>query len=184
MNVKALCLGALCLKDGTGYDIKKLFKEAFSYFHSASYGSIYPALTQLEQEGLIAMRVEAGERHPDRKVYSVTAAGREAFVEELVATEPTERLRSEFLVLMFFAHLLPNARLAALLDQVESEYRLTREVLESIYDCPTHTAGVRFTIGMGIAAMRAQLDYIAAQRESLLAHHAEPPARMPGEEPC
>ena len=68
MNVKTLCLGSLCLMDGTGYDIKKLFEAAFSHFHSASYGSIYPSLNQLLLEGLIARRVEPGERHPDRKV--------------------------------------------------------------------------------------------------------------------
>ena len=124
MNVKTLCLGSLCLMDGTGYDIKKLFEEAFRHFHSASYGSIYPALNQLLQEGLIELRVEPGERHPDRKVYSITEEGRRTFLEEIVQTEPTEQMRSEFLVLLFFAHLLPTERLEVLLKQA-MEFRLT-----------------------------------------------------------
>jgi len=177
MNVKTLCLGSLFLRDGTGYDIKKLFEEAFSYFHSASYGSIYPSLNQLQKEGLINLRVEAGERHPDRKIYSITDAGRKQFLNELVAAEPTEQLRSEFMVQLFFAHLMPNPRLVEILDTVEEDYRKALSYLESIYDCREHTSGIRFTIGLGIASLKSQLDYIAAHRDELLSSHtAAPPA--------
>jgi DNA-binding PadR family transcriptional regulator len=171
MNVKTLCLGALCLTDATGYDIKKLFEAAFRHFHSASYGSIYPSLSQLERAGLIRVRVEPGARHIDRKVYSVTDAGRRAFEAELAATRPTEHLRSEFLALMFFAHLLPTPRLAALLDEVCADYRETLSYLESIRTHPGHTPGICFTIEMGIATLRAKLDFIASRREALLSEH-------------
>ena len=175
MNVKTLCLGSLCLMDGTGYDIKRLFEDAFSHFHSASYGSIYPALNQLLREGLIELRVEPGERHPDRKVYSVTDAGRNLFLEELVQAEPTEQMRSEFLVLMFFAHLLPTERLTALLDQVCGHHRGTLAYLESLESCEENTAGIRFTIGLGIATLKAKLAFIESQRERLLEQHRDIP---------
>jgi PadR family transcriptional regulator AphA len=171
MNVKTLCLGTLCLMDGTGYDIKKLFEAAFRHFHSASYGSIYPSLNQLQCEGLIELRVEPGERHPDRKVYSITEAGRRAFLEEIVRAEPAEQLRSEFLVLVFFAHLLPTERLAGLLDEVCRRYRETLAYLESLEACEDNTAGIRFTIGLGIATLRAKLAFVESQREQLLDRH-------------
>ena len=175
MNVKTLCLGTLCLMDGTGYDIKKLFEKAFSHFHSASYGSIYPSLNQLEQDGLISLRVEPGERHPDRKVYSITEAGREIFVGELVGTDPTEQLRSEFLVLMFFAHLLPTERLVELLDQVSKRYREVLNYLESLQGRTDNTAGIHFTIELGIATLQAKLDCIETNRAKLIAEHANIP---------
>ncbi len=176
MNVKTLCLGGLCLTDATGYDIKKLFEDAFNHFHSASYGSIYPSLSQLQAEGLISMRVEPGERHPDRKIYSITEAGREAFMTELVRTEPTEQMRSEFMVLMFFAHLLPTERLQALLDQVSANYREELAYLESLRDEPCNTAGIRFTIDIGIATLRASLEVLDSGREELLLNHSREPA--------
>ena len=176
MNVKTLCLGSLCLMDATGYDIKKLFEAAFQHFHSVSFGSIYPALAQLQREGLISLRVEAGERHPDRKVYSITDAGRRALIEELTDAAPTEQLRSEFMVLMFFAHLLPAERLAQLLDEVDDGYQHSLSYLETIRDQPCHTPGIRFTIDMGIASLRAKLDTIARHREDLLRSHAQPVA--------
>ena len=175
MNVKTLCLGSLCLMEGTGYDIKKLFEQAFSHFHSASYGSIYPSLNQLQQDGLIDLRVESGARHPDRKVYSITAAGRRAFIEEIVQAEPTEQLRSEFLVLIFFAHLLPTERLAELLDQVCRGYQEVLAYLESLQECDDNTAGIRFTIGLGIATLQAKLAFIDSQRSQLLEEHRAVP---------
>lgn len=175
MNVKTLCLGSLCLGDATGYDIKKLFEQAFSHFHTASFGSIYPSLNQLEAEGLISMRVEPGERHPDRKIYSITESGRACFMRELTGAEPTEQLRSEFLVLMFFAHLLPTPRLEAVLERAAAGYREELAYLESIRDRDCHTVGIRFTIDMGIVTLKAGLQLLAERREELLAHHAEEP---------
>ncbi len=175
MNVKTLCLGTLCLTDATGYDIKKMFEAAFNHFHSASYGSIYPALNQLEDEGLISRRVEPGERHPDRKIYSITEQGRRILLDELAACEPTEVVRSEFMVLMFFAHLLPTDRLAYLLDRIETEYREKLAYLEGARDEPCHTSGIRFTIDIGIATLRAKLGVIVDGRDELLATHKDPP---------
>ncbi len=173
MNVKTLCLGSLCLcEEATGYDIKKLFEEAFSHFHSASFGSIYPSLNQLQQDGLIDLRVEPGERHPDRKIYSITPQGRQSLVEELLQAEPGEQIRSDFLVLLFFAHLLPNARVAWLLDRMIERYRHELEYLESIRDAPEHTAGIRFTIRIGITAVGAKLKFLQQQRDEFLREHA------------
>ena len=175
MRVKTLCLGALCLGDATGYDIKKLFEAAFNHFHGASFGSIYPSLQQLEQEGLVCHSIEAGDKHPDRKLFHVTDAGRAAFTCELAGTPATEQLRSEFLVLMFFAHLLPGEVLRQKLDDMESHYRGMLDYLDSIAACSGHTAGMGFTIGMGQAVLRAKLEYLLGQRETLLVAHRQPP---------
>ena len=80
MDSKTLCLGALMLGDASGYEIKKLFEEGpFSYFHQTSLGSIYPALGTLMEEGLVTCDERAQEGRPDKKVYSLTDAGRAAF---------------------------------------------------------------------------------------------------------
>lgn len=181
MNVKTLCLGTLCLTDATGYDIKKMFEAAFEHFHSASYGAIYPALKQLQADGLISLRVEPGSRHPERKVYRLTEAGRSSLIDELAASEPTEVMRSEFLVLIFFAHLLPTERLDHLLNRVETRYREKLAYLEEIRNEPGHTAGIRFTIDIGIASLRAKLAVILDHRKDLLATHREVPAESEGE---
>jgi DNA-binding PadR family transcriptional regulator len=171
MNVRTLCLGALCLGDKSGYDIKKLFEAAFRHFHSATYGSIYPALSQLEQQGLIIGRTEPGARYPERKIYHLTSEGRQALEKELLAQSPTEQLRSEYMVLMFFSHLLPTERLAEILEEVRERYAATLRYLESILDLPEHTPGTRFTVQAGITRYRAMLGFLAEKGPEMLREH-------------
>ncbi len=175
MNVKDLCLGTLCLQPGTGYDIKKLFEAAFSHFHSASYGSIYPALKQLQEGELVTCRVEPGEKHPDRKLFEITEQGREAFVQTLIDASPAEHVRSEFMVLMFFAHLLPTEALAEKLDEVERTYEQKLAYLKEIDGNCRYPAGMRYTISHGRAVTQAKLDLLREQREELLATHQQLP---------
>jgi DNA-binding PadR family transcriptional regulator len=175
MNISMLCLGALCLREGTGYDIKKLFESAFSHFHSASYGSIYPALARLEREGLVRHHSEPGARHPERKVYTATDAGRRTFVDTLAATPAAEQMRSDYLVLMFFAHLLPTEVLASKLDEIETHYRRELAHLELVSAIPGQSAGIRFTVEQGIAVYRAKLEHLRRRRGALLAEHRAAP---------
>lgn len=184
MQLKTLCLGALCLGDATGYDIKKLFETAFTHFHHASFGSIYPALKKLESEGLVKSRVEPGPRHPERRLFSTTVAGRSAFVRLLAETAPTEHLRSEFLVLLFFAHLLPTEVLADKLTEVEKRYEQQLDYLKSLPREGRASAGMALTIDLGIAACQAKLETLRTHRSSLLARHRDIPEGSAGENPC
>ena len=175
MSIKTLCLGALSFQDGTGYDIKKLFESAFSHFNSASYGSIYPSLRQLENDGLVQCRVERGDKHPDRKLFSLTETGRAKLLDDLTRLPASETVRPDFLVLLFFAHLLPTEVLAAKLDEIETYYREELAYLEGVAAECTHTAGIAYTIEQGIRVYRCKLELLQQRRPTLLAEHHKPP---------
>ncbi len=81
MDIRTLCLGILTWGDASGYEIKKIFEDRLSYFYEASYGSIYPALTKLTDDGLVSCRAEAQDKRPDKKVYAITPTGRMAFMD-------------------------------------------------------------------------------------------------------
>ncbi|HEY1992545.1 MAG TPA: PadR family transcriptional regulator [Gammaproteobacteria bacterium] len=171
MDVKDLCLGALTHGDATGYDIKKFFENTFSHCFLAGYGSIYPALAELTGEKLVSARTVPGQAGPSRKVYHLTEAGRKAFLARLEATEPQHKVKSEFLVIMHFAHLLPPKRLDAVLDRhlEELEHKLA---LIQAYECgdatgSRSTTGARFVCGFGKAVMGAARDYIRTHRRDL-----------------
>ncbi|OOZ36505.1 PadR family transcriptional regulator [Solemya velesiana gill symbiont] len=169
MDVNNLCLGVLCLGDASGYEIKKMCEESFSHFQAASFGSIYPALAKLTDSGLVTFREETQEKRPIKKVFSITPKGREQFLETLRKTEPTEQYRSDFLVLMMFAHLQPPKQLEKAIDiqmaNIRGELEILHKVLES---CHELTAGMRFTIEYGIAANQALLELIEARKAPLL----------------
>src|ERR1043166_3201232 len=99
MDVRTICLGILTRGDATGYEIKKLFEDDdYQHFVEASFGSIYPALSRLTEEGLVSVREEAQEKRPDRKVYSITPAGRAARRGDGIdrSEEHTSELQSRF----------------------------------------------------------------------------------------
>ncbi len=173
MDTKTLCLGILNLQDASGYDIKNRFEAAFSHYQGVSFGSINPALTQLTEQGLATYREEQQPKHPAKKIFQVTDAGREAFLATLSQTQPTEKFRSDFLVLLMFAHLYPTERLAEILDRQMANLETELEYLHSIEHRDDLTAGMRFTVEYGIAAKQARLDVLRQRREPLLHAHRQ-----------
>ncbi len=83
MDVQSVLLGFLMNTSMTGYDLKKAFSISFSFFSGLSYGSIYPALKKMENHGLVSKRTEIQDGAPNRKVYTITEAGRVAFLDSL-----------------------------------------------------------------------------------------------------
>lgn len=107
MDVKTVCLGVLSLGDATGYEIKKHFEDgAFSHFYDAGYGSIYPALNNLLEKGLVSCTAQEQDGRPAKKVYSLTVAGETALRDALHEPPQRDKVRSDALVMLFFAHLL------------------------------------------------------------------------------
>ena len=169
MDVKTLCLGVLTEGDKSGYEIKRCFEEAFSHFFVAGFGSIYPALAELSRCGLVTGENVEQEGRPDKKVYSLTPAGERLLIDELLVTPPRHKVRSEFLVLMYFAHLLPPKRLAAIIDERIAEWELA---LAGIEACATSgdadtSPGMRFARGYGRAVIGAALAYVRANKAGL-----------------
>jgi DNA-binding PadR family transcriptional regulator len=173
MDARTLCLGALHLGDASGYEIKKLYEEGeFSHFYETSFGSIYPALNRLVEEGLAVCSEHPQDKRPDKKVYSITPAGRQAFVESLRAPPTPDKFRSDFCFMMAFAHMMPVARLARLLDQQADWYNANIRRMESgecsCSDLSHSTPAQRFIHGLGLAVYRAAADYLANRRDALL----------------
>jgi DNA-binding PadR family transcriptional regulator len=132
MDVQSVLLGFLIRSSMTGYDLRKAFSMSFSFFSGLSYGSIYPSLKKMESRGLITKRVEIGDGAPNRKVYTITEAGRQAFLEALRSPFVPEQPKRAFLMrLFFFAHLSAEEREQIVLVQLDAVKRL-RGDLEAI----------------------------------------------------
>ena len=173
MDVRTICLGILSNGEATGYEIKKLFDEGgYQHFVEASFGSIYPALSRLTEEGLVRVRAEAQEKRPDRKVYSITPEGRTALVAALMKPLPEDKHRSAFAFAMLFSNLLPPDRVSAAIDTYIAR---CEGKLAQMAERPSaaQTRGERFVIGLGQAIFTAMLDYLRAHRAELEQRAAE-----------
>lgn len=186
MDTRTLCLGVLTERAMSGYEIKKHFEEAFRHFFVAGFGSIYPALADLARDGLVTVESVEQASRPDKKVYCITEAGRGQLQQELMLIEPQHRLRSEFLVLMYFAHLLPPERVEQVVNDRISE--LERCLAEDIEDCERRsrmpgaeplTPGQRFTLGYGRMMLTAAVSYLRRHKGPLARELETDETRLP-----
>lgn len=172
MDIKTLCLGILTMGEASGYEIKQVFEDAFSHFYVAGYGSIYPALADLTRNGYITVSDIEQQKRPAKKVYCLTQSGRESFNAALTDTHPHHRVRSDFLVLMIFAHLLPVEKITQIFDTRLADIERQIDEIESCLneeDCKSDTqAGAMFCRGFGLATLKAGRDYILQNREQLI----------------
>lgn len=168
MDVRTLCLGILALGDATGYEIKKLVADgAFSFFSEASYGSIYPALAKLMEEGLVTCREEAQDGKPDKKIYSLTDKGRAELTKALQKDPGPDRQRSEFLAALLFAEAVSPQRVDQLIEDRVQHHRDRIHALEDMAKTELTPAG-DFVLGYGLAVQRAALDYLETHRKRLV----------------
>ena len=81
MSLPHAILGLLMDRPMTGYDLKLLFDKELNSFWPAQMSQIYRELGNLEAKEWVDSRIEVQESRPDRKVYSITAAGKQVFAE-------------------------------------------------------------------------------------------------------
>jgi transcriptional regulator len=74
-DLEALVLGSLQEQPLHGYEISKRISAQSQGLLKIGEGQLYPALHKLEERGLIEAEWVAQEGKPNRKTYSLTAAG-------------------------------------------------------------------------------------------------------------
>lgn len=169
MNVRTLCLSILYEGESTGYEIRQLCVEGeCSYFVEASFGSIYPALSKLEQEKLVISRIEQQVGKPAKKVYSITDAGRAAFVDELAAPLGDDMLRSPFLLFARFVHILPRDLVETRANEFLTKLINERSKMEDALVGRTSTAGDTWVLNYGRAMMELAERHMRSHMHELI----------------
>ncbi|HUQ82048.1 MAG TPA: PadR family transcriptional regulator [Gemmatimonadaceae bacterium] len=80
-----------------GYGIARRIEETSKNRLSLNYGTLYPALLKLEQEGFIVAEWRQSENNRRAKFYSLTAAGRKQVARETREWQETADLIAAFL---------------------------------------------------------------------------------------
>ena len=81
-----------------GYGLARRIEQTSGDRLMLNYGSIYPALVRLEQEGAITSEWGVSENNRKAKYYKLTAAGRKQLKKELREWEETTDIVSRFLL--------------------------------------------------------------------------------------
>jgi PadR family transcriptional regulator AphA len=118
MSLAHAILGLLQQQEMTGYDLKTdCFNQTIAHLWQADQAQIYRTLDKLEAQGWITCTVEIQHDRPNRKVYSLTEAGKAELVQWLQRLQPSPVVRDPLLVQLQFAAQLPNEAILNLLEQ-------------------------------------------------------------------
>lgn len=146
--LKYALLGFLNYIPMTGYDLKQFMDSSTAHFWHAKQSQIYMTLKTLEEEGLIGSVVEEQQSRPDRRVYTITEAGRADLLAWLNSPlVETEKTKSALMLRLFFSARLDREALIAELRVQQGLHRRQAE---------TYRTETRATIE-GIAARNPEM---------------------------
>jgi DNA-binding PadR family transcriptional regulator len=120
--IKFILLGFLNYQPMTGYDLKQSIDHSTAHFWHAHHSQIYTTLRQMEKDGLVTSQFVFEEGQPNRRVYTVTEAGRselKTWLDESLLEKTA--IKEDLLVRMFFSGQRDTAK-------VIMELKLQREL--------------------------------------------------------
>ena len=92
---------ALIEDDLSGYELSRDFENSLGFFWSASHQQIYQELRKLAEKGWLNKREVNQSGKPNKIVYGLTAAGREALQKWVFSTTRTQAGKDELLVKLY-----------------------------------------------------------------------------------
>ncbi|MFB9904150.1 PadR family transcriptional regulator [Allokutzneria oryzae] len=138
MGLRHAVLAALLEGDASGYQLAKRFDVSVANFWSATPQQLYRELDQLEQADLVRGHVVEQQRRPNKRVFSLTSAGRaELHAFTARQTKPTA-MRDDLVVKLQAVdagdveavHRAMSARLDQARDKLAGYERLREELLD------------------------------------------------------
>lgn len=169
-------LGVLMARPLHGYAFQRIANTCLGPFHQLSWGTLYPLIRRLVEEGFIEEMAPApGEQRRTRKVYQLTDRGRQQFLALML--EPG--LPGDYPVLFAiklanFGHITPAQRLALLRHyrghvQYAYEHRKINE--ESVRNNPDLVAVRRSHIlrlfSFSFAGLEAEMRWVDSEISSI-----------------
>lgn len=119
MSLKYGILGFLNYGGQTGYELDKSFKSSIDTFWHVTTSQIYRELTALEKDGLVRYETVIQTDKPNRKVFTITGAGKRELLEWLAVPQTNSLfyMRNSFLMQVFFSGERSKSDFIETLDQ-------------------------------------------------------------------
>lgn len=170
MSLDHAILGFLNVESLTGYDLKtRCFDAVASHIWSADQAQIYRTLDRLEQQHLVGSKLHPQTDRPNRKVYSITRAGREALAAWIPSVSTPTPVRDPLLLRLFFADVATDDDITDLLCQNRALCQQRLDALRTRTAEWTRSAGIepsrdqtlkRMALDGAIASERAAIDWL------------------------
>lgn len=171
MALRHAVLATLLDGDASGYELAKRFDASVANFWHALPQQIYGELHRLEQQGLIRGRTVRQRGRPDKRVFTITKAGREALREFAAAPTKPGVVKEDLAVKVYAAGIADPEALIAALDQraAQSAAKLERyqRQADALAEPDGSDLGPSLTLARGIAYERENINWCALAAERL-----------------
>jgi DNA-binding PadR family transcriptional regulator len=172
--LREVILTVLAHRPMTGYEIARNFDQVLSHFWRASHQQIYRELARMNGDGDVVFRAVAQSGKPERKLYSLTKAGRAALKNWVAVPTPSPRPQNDLLVKVL-AGLLVNRRalqreIARVYDETGAYLKLLRSMEKQCLNRPLETGydhALYLALRRGLLLFKAQSAWLEEVNEFL-----------------
>ena len=163
-------LALLAKEPAHGYELKLALEQTFGQaYPSPNIGQVYITLKRLEQDGLVRSQDVAQSTRPNKRVYELTPAGREALSAWVGEPSDGPRIRDEFFVKLILAPMAGLADRMALINAQRRHYIGQMRKLNELYvDADSGDAPARLLIEGAVLHLQADLDWLERCQEELV----------------
>lgn len=161
MSLRYVLLALLSKRQNSGYGLGRLLQRQLGHLWEARLQQIYGELAKLQSDGLIeAEEIELANR-PSKKIYTLTADGREALDDWLANRPSPHSHKEEMLVRLYCLERMPPDLLARRLQEQRDEYETEAVDLRNRVTQVPRTdgtqAGLLLTMEAALAVAEAQV---------------------------
>lgn len=175
MSIKYVVLGYLSWRPMTGYDVKKIIADSETLLWTASNNQIYHALVELHKDEWVTKSIEDQVGAPDRHVYTITEAGKQALREWIMSEPEPPQTKKPFLNQLMWADSLDaqelDERLEAYLNAVGEKLFFIRVQADQRPNMPERTPREKYLWDMihknWIDQYELELSWIRQLRQEL-----------------
>ncbi len=149
-------LALLSKEPAHGYELKQAVEAEFGkLWPPVNVGQIYKTLGRLEADGLVRSVNVAQASRPDKRVFELTAHGRDELRVWVDAAAPAVRVKDEFFTKLVLA---ARAKLADPLDLIDRQRRDYLRQLRSVGELASGASGLAASLAVDGAVLHLQAD--------------------------
>ena len=172
-KLDCVILGLLSHEELTGYEIKKRIDSSLKYFWGASYGSIYPTLSDLVDRGL-AVKRDGTENKRNKLIYTITEDGRKYLKEWLILPVTKDELHYETLLKLFFGGEVGSEEIIKHMERFEEKVSQELSGLQAYEEQLSHILETEdhkyyyLTVKFGVETYKGYLKWCQEAKEMLM----------------
>lgn len=136
MSLTYAIVSVLVSTPSSGYDLAKRFNPSVEgsvgFFWSASFQQIYRELNRLEEKEWLQAESVQQENRPDKRIYTVTALGKQQLCQWIAESEEMAPIKDELLVKLYVGHLVPRQTMVEKLEAHRRQHQQRLAIYQEI----------------------------------------------------